>query len=34
MPFVLAIAGLIIGSMLGRHGGWVYGMLAGFAIGA
>ncbi len=34
MHFVLAIAGLIIGSMLGRHGGWVYGMLAGFAIGA
>ena len=34
MQFVLAIAGLIIGSMLGRHGGWVYGMLAGFAIGA
>ena len=34
MQFVLAIAGLIIGSMLGRHGGWLYGMLAGFAIGA
>ncbi len=34
MHFVLAIAGLIIGSMLGRDGGWVYGMLAGFAIGA
>ena len=34
MHFVLAIAGLIIGSMLGRHGGWFYGMLAGFAIGA
>lgn len=34
MQIVLAIAGLIIGSMLGRHGGWLYGMLAGFAIGA
>lgn len=34
MQFVLAVAGLIIGSMLGRHGGWFYGMLAGFAIGA
>lgn len=34
MQIVLAIAGLLIGSMLGRHGGWVYGALAGFAIGA
>lgn len=33
MHVVLAIAGLIIGAMLGRHGGWFYGMLAGFAIG-
>lgn len=33
MQFVLAIAGLLIGSMLGRDGGWLYGMLAGFAIG-
>lgn len=34
MQIVLAIAGLLIGSMLGRHGGWFYGALAGFAIGA
>ena len=34
MHIVLAIAGLLIGSILGRHGGWLYGAIAGFAIGA
>ena len=34
MQIVLAIAGLLLGSILGRHGGWFYGALAGFAIGA
>lgn len=34
MQIVLAIAGLLIGSILGRHGGWLYGAVAGFAIGA
>lgn len=33
MQIVLAIAGLLIGSIMGRHGGWLYGALAGFAIG-
>lgn len=34
MHIILAIVGLIAGSILGRHGSWLYGMLAGFAIGA
>ena len=34
MQIVFIIAGLLIGSILGRHGGWLYGALAGFAIGA
>ena len=34
MHIVFAIAGFLIGSILERHGGWLYGALAGFAIGA
>ena len=34
MQIVFVIAGILIGSILGRHGGWLYGALAGFAIGA
>lgn len=34
MQIILAIVGLLIGSFLGRHGGWLYGGLAGFAIGS
>ncbi len=34
MQVIFAIAGLFIGLSLGRNGGWMYGLLAGFAIGA
>lgn len=33
MHIFLAIVGLLIGAMLGRDGGWLFGMLSGFAIG-
>ena len=33
MHVVFAVIGLIAGSILGRDGGWFYGMFAGFAIG-
>ncbi len=33
MPFLFAIFGLVAGMVLDRHGGWLYGGLAGLAIG-
>ncbi len=34
MRIGLALAGFLLGNILGRNGGWLYGLLAGFAIGA
>jgi len=33
IQILFAIVGLLIGASLGRHGGWFYGMLGGFAVG-
>ncbi|GAB4200179.1 MAG: DUF2339 domain-containing protein [Wenzhouxiangellaceae bacterium] len=33
MPIVMALCGLFLGAVLERHGGWLYGGLAGLALG-
>lgn len=33
MPILLTIVGLVLGVALDRHGGWLYGSLAGLALG-
>lgn len=33
MPIIMALVGLFLGAVLDRHGGWLYGLMAGLALG-